>query len=128
MGTRVADVIYVPGQNGTEIQAATFQSTSDADVPDSTCSFTRLDPKATGRFANTLPLLGTWTVDWAQGGSLANLPFNFSGLQAIKVSFPGVSTWCIVPHQQTKKHSGEIGVEAPSQLHLARGPSHCSTI
>ena len=91
MGTRVANVTYELGQTGTKIKPTNFVSALDP-ASATTCNFTPLDPKATGRFTSTIPLLGTWTVDWAQGGSLDNLPFNFSGQQAIKVSFPGVST------------------------------------
>ena len=90
MNPRVASVSFIPGLSGNDIQPANFDSTSES-IPTTTCNFTPLDPASTGRFVNSLPLLGTWTVDWAEGGSLDNLPFDFSGLEAIKISFPDVS-------------------------------------
>ena len=90
MSPRVTGVTYALGQSGSSIAAGNFDSASDP-APATTCNFSPLDPTSTGRFVNTLPLLGVWTVDWAEGGALENLPFNFSGLQAIKVSFPEVS-------------------------------------
>lgn len=86
MAPRVASVTYALGQSGNSIEAGNFDSASDP-VPATTCNFTPLDPASTGRFVTTLPLLGEWTLDWG----VASQPFDFSGLRAIKVSFPDVS-------------------------------------